>query len=192
MRCWILLFVLLTGCHHIVPRPTAGTHSTHLTWVASTTPGVTYVIYRKAEACTGSGSFTQISSAPVTGLSYDDANLPNGVYCYQVTSYLTGNTPPESAPSNKAEASIIPPSPPQNLQVTPTAVTLGLGGQQQFQAMRGSTAVPASWLISPQEGTIDASGLYRAPSSMKGNNVKVQVLARESNESATADITLRK
>ena len=196
-RAALLSVILLTGCHLRIMTPPVpgvhvGGHSVHLTWVASTTPGVSYNVYRKAEACSGTAAFVKINPSPVTAVAYDDLNIADGVYCYHVTSYLASTIPPESAPSNLAEATVQPPSPPTNLTVSPAAVTTNVGGRQQFLAMRGDTAVPAAWIIDPQEGTIDATGLYLAPASIKGNNIHVQVTARESASSATADITLRK
>lgn len=188
--------ILTAGCaKHIVihptPTPLAG-HSVHLSWTASTTAGAAYNIYRKGETCTGSAAFTKINSAPVNTLAYDDLNMADGTYCYQVTAYLSTSTPPESAPSNRAEAIINPPSPPANLTVSPAVVTVNTGGRQQFLALRGDTAVPATWVINPQEGTIDATGVYLAPASIKGNNIQVRVVASENSESAAADMTLRK
>lgn len=193
---FFLSVILATGCHpKIVIPPVPGVHvvhSVHLTWAASTTPSVTYNVYRAAGACGGTAAFAKINAAPVAALAYDDLNIADGVYCYHVTSYLASTTPPESGPSNQAEATVQPPSPPSGLTVSPAAVTTTVGGRQQFLAMRGDTAVPASWIIDPQEGSIDATGLYLAPASIKGNNIHVQVTARESASSATADITLRK
>jgi len=161
-----------------------------LNWVASTTSGVTYNVYRIVEACTTANPFTRINASPVAALTYTDPDVPTGTICYYVTSYLQSASTPESVPSNKAEVTIIvQPNPPQNLQITPPAVTMQLGTSQQFTA----TDQTATWFIDPPDlGSISQTGFYTAPASIKGNNVKVTVQAHSGLQTATAQVTLRK
>ena len=76
-------------------------HSVKLTWVASTTPGVTYNIYRRNES---NGTYEQLNSTPITGLTFTDPHPANGVtYTYFATA-VAGAT--ESARSNPAPITI--------------------------------------------------------------------------------------
>ncbi len=83
-----------------------------LTWNASTSPGVTYNVYRAAGTC--QAPFSKISTAPVTALTYTDTNVAVGTYCYQVTAAAAGL---ESVPSNNSEAPV-PPYPPSGLTIS--------------------------------------------------------------------------
>ena len=74
----------------------------NLTWIASTTPGVTYNIYRRNES---TGKYEQLNTTPITELTFTDPHPVNGVtYTYFATA-VSGTT--ESARSNPAPA-IIP------------------------------------------------------------------------------------
>jgi titin len=76
-------------------------HSVKLTWSASTTPGVTYNIYRRNDS---TGKYEQLNTAPVTGLTFTDPHPANGVtYTYFATA-VAGAT--ESARSNPALVTI--------------------------------------------------------------------------------------
>lgn len=79
-------------------------HSNTLIWVASTSTGVTYNVYRSAGSC--AGPFTKLNTAPVTGLTYTDSGLADGaVSCYYVTAVLvTAGIAAESTQSNFALA----------------------------------------------------------------------------------------
>ena len=194
---FLLSLLTLIACHKrttMHPAPTPHARTVHLAWDASTTPSVSYNAYRSASTCAGATSFTKLNAAPITALTYDDLGVNAGTYCYHVKSYLQGAQPAESVASNQVEVAVseTQPSPPSNLTVTPAAVTLNLNQRQQFSAAIDGAATPAAWSINPAEGTIDAGGLYRAPSSIKGNNVKVQVTAHNEHGDGTAEITLRK
>jgi hypothetical protein len=76
-------------------------HTVKLTWVASTTPGVTYNIYRRNDS---TGKYEQLNTIPITGLTFTDPHPENGVtYTYFATA-VSGTT--ESARSNPAPATI--------------------------------------------------------------------------------------
>ena len=175
------------------PNPRATGRTVTVNWTASTTAGVDYYVYRASAPCATASSFTKLNTAVITTTSYTDSNVPVGTYCYYATSHLTSADPNESTPSNKAEVVIqSQPAPPSNLTVEPVAVTVLTGGTQQFTAARGSEPAAVEWSINPQEGSISSTGLYTAPSSVKGNNIPVEVVARDANGSASAAITLRK
>jgi len=75
-----------------------------LTWIASTTPGVTYNVYRVTES---SGKTEKLNTAPISELSFTDQHPVDGEkYTYYLTA-VAGTT--ESAHSNSAKA-VIPPS----------------------------------------------------------------------------------
>jgi titin len=76
-------------------------HTVELTWAASTTPGVTYNIYRRNES---TGKYERLNTTPITGLAFTDPHPANGVtYTYFATA-VAGAT--ESARSNPASAKI--------------------------------------------------------------------------------------
>ena len=76
-------------------------HTVKLTWVASSTPGVTYNVYRLNES---TRKVEQLNTAPVTGLSFVDEHPVNGKkYTYYVTA-ASGTD--ESARSNSASVTI--------------------------------------------------------------------------------------
>jgi fibronectin type 3 domain-containing protein len=88
--------------------------SVALNWVASTTPNVTYNVYRSTVS--GSG-YSQINASPVTTLSFTDTQVSSGTTYFYVVRSFDGTT--ESANSNEAKA-VIPqaPQPPTSLTVT--------------------------------------------------------------------------
>ena len=76
-------------------------HSVKLTWVASTTPGVGYNIYRVTES---TGKLEKLNPAPITGLTFTDLHPANGEkYTYYATA-VAGTA--ESARSNPAAVTI--------------------------------------------------------------------------------------
>jgi hypothetical protein len=85
-------------------------HSVKLSWTASTTPGVSYNIYRVTQS---TGKLEQLNKDPLTGLTYPvtgvtftDEHPANGEkYTYYVTAVAGAR---ESARSNPATATIPP------------------------------------------------------------------------------------
>jgi len=76
-------------------------HTVRLTWVASTTPGVTYNIYRRNES---TGKYEHLNTIPIHGLTFTDPHPANGAtYTYFATA-VSGTI--ESARSNPAPAAI--------------------------------------------------------------------------------------
>ncbi len=102
---------LVTSGIAAAPRLLLGrppSHTVKLTWVASTTPGVTYNVYRVTES---TGKRDQLNEDPVTGLTHpvtgltftDDHPVNGEKYTYFVTA-VAGTS--ESADSNPAKAAI--------------------------------------------------------------------------------------
>lgn len=94
-----------------------------LTWTPSTSlasnPSLQYVVERKAEACTGTGAFTQIKSGIAgNATTYTDTALGAGTYCYQMRSYVGTNV---SGPSNNPEV-VVPQAPAPPTGVTGTVI----------------------------------------------------------------------
>jgi fibronectin type 3 domain-containing protein len=104
----ILLLIALTGCGGVTSSDssapsvsTANQHAVTLRWNASTTPSVTYNIYRGTQTL---GPYSQIARQ-IASLSYEDADVSQGVlYFYVVTAADSLNQ--ESAFSNEATALI--------------------------------------------------------------------------------------
>jgi hypothetical protein len=80
----------------------ASSHSTMLSWTASTTQGVNYNVYRSSVS---GGPYTKVTSTTaIAGLSYTDSTvLPGQKYYYVVTAI---NSSGESGYSNEAVASV--------------------------------------------------------------------------------------
>jgi hypothetical protein len=106
---WFLVTSGITAAPRLLlwrPPP----HTVKLTWVASTTPGVTYNIYRVTES---TRKLEQLNKDPVTGLTYPVTGLTftdrNPVNNEKYTYYVTAVGPTgESAPSNLATVTIPP------------------------------------------------------------------------------------
>jgi uncharacterized protein (TIGR03437 family) len=92
--------------------------------------------------------------------------------------------------SNSVSITLVPPT--VVVQVTPATATLSGGQTVRFTATVNASQSGVTWSISPQAGTIDASGLYTAPSSISATQ-KVTVTATsilDATASGTATITL--
>lgn len=70
----ILFLVLLLVT---VAMPQTTTHSTTLTWTASTTPGVTYNVYYST---TQTGTYAKLNSAPISVATYVDTVNTSGYW----------------------------------------------------------------------------------------------------------------
>jgi hypothetical protein len=79
---------------------TTTSHSVSLNWGASTTPSVTYNLYRSVSSGTG---YALVASA-LTSLTYTDTTVVSGTTYYYVVTAFDGTT--ESAYSNQATATI--------------------------------------------------------------------------------------
>lgn len=107
-----LLLMLISSCAF-------AQHSVTLAWGASpdaaANPALAYNVYRASGVCpTGTpAGFTKIASA-VNALTYSDASMNPGIYCYYITAALNGA---ESSPSNLVVAAILP-LPPGSLVVS--------------------------------------------------------------------------
>lgn len=166
-----------------------------LTWTPSTTPGVTYNIYRGTD-CTNVG---RINPEPVQTTTYIDVGVPIGPLCYYTTSFLGAEAGGggESTPSNTAEVVIAPPT--TLLTIQPAAVSLEPGFIQKFIAFRGTVPdTSVQWSLSDPRnpgadvGTITAEGMYTAPAQWHGNARTVDVIATsraEANGSETSVAT---
>jgi hypothetical protein len=160
-----------------------------LNWSPSTTPGVTYNVYRGPD-CT---NVQRINQEPVPGPTYIDVGVPLGNLCYYTTSFLES----ESAPSNTAEVIIAPPT--TLLTIQPAAVSLAPGYVQKFVAYRGTVPdTTVQWTLSDPRnpgadvGTISAEGMYTAPAQWHGNARTVDVIATGAGEISVATAALVK
>ena len=101
------LSLLLLLC--AFPLLAFGQHSVQLTWtdaVNTPPPATTYSAYRGSGACSTNPAMTSIKT-DITALTYTDAGLEVGKYCYYVTAVDAASLL-ESAPSNTADAKILP------------------------------------------------------------------------------------
>jgi Transmembrane protein 131-like N-terminal len=82
--------------------PPAGQHVVHLTWAASSTAVVGYIVHRGTMS---GGPYPDSTASPVPTVSYDDTSVvTGGTYYYVVTSVDANGA--ESAYSNQASASV--------------------------------------------------------------------------------------
>jgi len=80
-----------------------GVHAVALSWVASTSTGVTgYDVYRGSIS---GGPYTQITSTPVSGTAYTDTNVASGATYYYVATAV-GPNGEASVYSNEAQATV--------------------------------------------------------------------------------------
>jgi hypothetical protein len=80
---------------------TANLHTVTLNWTASTTPNVTYNVYR---GTTSGGPYTKLTSSPVSAVAYTDSTIFAGQTYYYVTTAIAAGA--ESAYSNEASAAV--------------------------------------------------------------------------------------
>jgi fibronectin type 3 domain-containing protein len=99
------------------PPPTPGSPHVCLTWVASTTPSVTYNVYR-ATVSKGENYSAPLNSSPIGTLSFYDTTVALGTnYFYTVAAVGSGGA--LSTPSQEVSALIpVPPNPPNTPAVT--------------------------------------------------------------------------
>src|SRR5438105_474622 len=103
---------ILIGMVVLVASFAQAQHSVKLTWTASTTPSVSYHVYR---ATVSGGPYAQVSTGNVACCTYTDTTVSNGVTYYFVVRSFDGTV--ESADSNQV-TTVIPQAP-----APPTALT---------------------------------------------------------------------
>jgi hypothetical protein len=81
---------------------TAGSHTVSLSWTASTTPSVSYNVYRSTVS---GGPYTKMNASLVSGTSYVDSTVLAGQTYYYVTTAVNGSNS-ESSYSNQVTAAI--------------------------------------------------------------------------------------
>lgn len=100
-----------------VPVRAQAAHTVKLTITDTVNPtGTRYNIYRANAACSTSPTLTLLTATPISTLTYTDASVTAGSYCYAATA--VGPLGDESAKSPTAIASI--PTPPNAITITVT------------------------------------------------------------------------
>lgn len=82
--------------------------SNNLTWVNVAPNATGNRIYRKTETCNGPSPVVLLTEIPPEATAYTDTPVMTGTYCYRLTAF---NAVGESAFSNPAERTILPPAP---------------------------------------------------------------------------------
>ncbi len=82
-----------TVVQRVITAATGGTcvvdHYVSLTWTASTTPNVTYNVYRRVQP---TDSYVKVNSAKITGTAYTDVGVTGGqTYYYAATAVDSSN-----------------------------------------------------------------------------------------------------
>ena len=138
--------------------------------------------------CSSSVTWSMPSGSPGT-LSASGLYTAPGTIPAQQTVTITATN--ESGASSTAVVSLMPPV---SVGMTPSTAALTENQNQQFTAVVANTSDPeVTWSISPSgAGTIDASGLYSAPSSITTQQTVtvVAISQADPSKSAFATITL--
>lgn len=91
----LLLAVLLCSASQVFAA------SNVLQWDDNSSNELNFNIERKAEACAGTGAFTEIATVPANAITYTDSPVTEGSrYCYRVAA---SNTAGKSGFSNTVE-----------------------------------------------------------------------------------------
>lgn len=104
-------------------------------------------------------------------------------------------TAQSNAQASVSASSTLQLTPQVTLSVSPGAVTLNPTATQQFTAtVQGTTNTGVTWSLQPKLGTISASGLYAAPSSLPANGSQTVTVtatsAQDATVSSSAQITI--
>jgi P pilus assembly chaperone PapD len=84
------------------PTPAPQTHTVHLTWKASSSPVIGYMVYRSDGS---SGTLSPLFGTAISALTYDDATVTNGsTYYYAVTAVNASGA--QSVDSNEVSVAI--------------------------------------------------------------------------------------
>jgi hypothetical protein len=81
-------------------------HAAILSWTASTTPNVTYNVYRSSALA---GPFTQVNSSSISGTTFTDSSVQAGQTYYYVATAVASNSTQSAYSSPPVQAAI--PSP---------------------------------------------------------------------------------
>lgn len=117
---YLLLLCSLTAVAQTSPcgAPVPGSPHICLTWVASTTSGVTYNVYR-ATTAGGENYSTPLNTSAITGLVFSDVTDAIGT-TYFYTTCAVGKGGVLSPPSNEVQAQApVPPNSPTGETATP-------------------------------------------------------------------------
>jgi hypothetical protein len=107
---------------------------------------------------------------------------------------VTATSAADGTKSAAATITLTPPAPAVSVTVTPATISLSASQTQQFSVtVSGSTNTAVTWSLNPNVGTLSASGLYTAPSSIASQQ-SIQVTATsaaDATKSAASTITLQ-
>jgi hypothetical protein len=103
--CSVITVQRVFDAYNGQPCVTYNGHAANLTWTASTTPNVTYNVYRAASA---SGPFTTpLNSSPISGTAFTDTTVQAGQTYYYVAAAVATNGS-QSVVSNPPVQATIP------------------------------------------------------------------------------------
>jgi len=139
---------------------------------------------------TGGASVTMPSAVTVSA-GATSANFAVQVGTATATSSVTVSA--SAGGVTKTSVVTVTPAAAISISVSPSSATLAAGQSRQFSAtVSGTTNTNVVWSISPQVGTISASGLYVAPASVTGSTSVVVTATTVATpaKSHTAQVTL--
>ena len=88
-KCTVITVQRVTNASLGQPCSVYNAHAANLSWTASTTPNVTYNVYRAAAS---TGPFTTpLNSSPITGTTYVDTTVQAGQTYYYVVTAVASN-----------------------------------------------------------------------------------------------------
>ncbi|NMO19081.1 chitinase [Pyxidicoccus fallax] len=155
-----------------------------LTW--STVSGASgYNVYR---ATSQAGTYTKLTTAPVSTASYRDAAVTSGAtYWYAVAAVGPAGEGPRSS---AVSATVRAPVPTVSIAVSPTSASLAPGATRAFTAtVTGSTNTGVTWSVSQGGGTVTNGGVYTAPQT-PGTYQVIATSQADTTKKATATVTV--
>lgn len=140
---------------------------------------------------TGSTNGVTWSLSPSVGtLSTSGLYVAPASITTQQTVTITAKSVDNPAITGTATVTLTPPAP-VSITVAPSTISLGPGAQQQFTANVTGSSATVTWSVSPNVGTVSASGNYTAPASITTvQTVQVVATVGANLASAAATITL--
>jgi len=140
-----------------------------------------------------SGGSATVGTISALGLYTAPANMP-------ASPTVTIRTTSVANPASFAQATVtlIAPAPPVNISISPLAPTISLGNAQSFSAtVTGSPNTAVAWSVngvlggSAAAGTINASGIFLAPSAMPASSNATVRATSVANPSAFAQTVVK-
>ena len=176
-----------------------GANVTNLNFTVSSSPPPVVVSISPTSATLSTGGQQQFtayvsgtSNTAVTWSATGGTVNTSGLYTAPGTAgtfTVTANSAADTTKSASASVAVSQASQ-VSVSVSPTAVLMNQGAQQQFTAtVAGTSNTGVNWSLTSGSGTVSSSGLFTAPNKQESDTVQVQSQA-DTTKTATATITV--